>query len=1763
MSPIAKSKSVGRKFLPVGSSPPLGEGGDRSSVYEDPFEDSFDLDTLFQGSSGFVNYVRAFSSKLGLGGDFKRLSPLLDIVFLIDDLTIADLTTTRGRVHLALVITRWLRDGSGLSKLIASQLSTFWDSTWTKTSVVHPQAGITEKVASAIGSNSQLLYQLLRVGALFAVGTLAPQLLGKKTQITKMLQLAMAGSLLTAPKDLFEAVMQTFSGIAARLMCPNDMRTTLSTADIDLAHLTQHLSGACTGHVLNSEFADIDHFKEMARTTLDTFHRLRSDCTVDTSPALILHISRQHAKALDVVAKIAGNHGRKSRIQPLGIMLWGSPGCGKSFIHEEHMNCVSIVNTGSIPRDGTVAGQSGGDKYMSQITQATEHLTLDDVCSAADGSGQEQMMHQCPSTYLLTMVSTMPFAPVKADVGSKGTLFPHLQGVYLTANASNRHMDIGKMNDSIAVARRLIMIEMVLDPAFATDGKLDNLKVTAYNQEHGLPDTLAGPFWKMSICKYNVEKAMQIAKDIKTQKTGYGEHLWEPISLTVDGQLTLCKDLPYLQHMRAFHVYCENYFHNSNEWVELGQRTRERPITCCSKRTGGTGSQYHTLDCDGSCHLDEVSPQCGEVCSAVLTGLLWFPYYCVTITLTSFFWYSLFNAIIWECRVFYASFIVAPIPTLKWSAIKVAMRLVHWANIRFPAQVFRVMESIVMYNIAEWPVHHHHALEGFVGRRVEPTWASRFGAFLVRATPGGRQPIMHQIAAAHIMGHNRVWLSELGPMGRKITKGIFAGISLAALLKAVKILVHLHRAYAPQGAEFSKPAEVERESTSAFPSSMFSHKNTTWNVPSLTNPHDNVSDVVKSSSLTNSFDFVSFRRGVLRVQGFKDGVAVTRSRFAFFLPVAAGPTNMFCMGLSPAHIFTNEGEPDTYHIDGRVLDSQRFTCKVAAHLVLKGTDATSVTDVFDENLPGAAGLSDAAFFPLIGVGGTKSMIDRFIKAPPTQTYKTAVHVTPVIESAVISWDTVVTSTSTRKTIISNLGGMASRRLSIPQTYDYTSDVIMGSRPGRIGECGNPVLCSTTGAIIGIHTCGSDGYTGVTVITTGVVHKAYAWLSDKFALKDMVTVQAGNIPTVIEPNWVGDHCEKLAGKTQFGFGQVHPSHGLLKIPLDALAADVILAATDGVLNTKHTTNYKVSPFVNSAQLHISDVEEIMATLHIPKHNPWEDMNLMTEQTFTKVQVGDYATSMVAFDSLNKFHIRAMARVVWTVDSTNQHVFRSMHPFFSEDFVDDMVAGRLPREGTLLEIKPGPLAQVLSGFSGTGGGSINVNTSCGYGLPGKKSRYMERVFLDPEVLEYAQRTISSLCPIEFKNDEAGIEAEQLYHECDAKVRSGMSLGTIFVVFLKDEVRKISKKRRTISCGSMILVLLMRKYFHPLIGIMASDAPSFGTCVGMDACGTDWERIYENVTSSSGSFDGDYKAFDKRLSGFSTSASFFVLRNMASCLGYSKHDLTAMSALSVDIVNPRYNIAGAVVQVGHSNPSGHMLTTWLNCMANNWIIRYCFFAGYHDHVKRVVTTQGDMVRVRDPDVMQTVKYEDYASAVTYGDDLLVSCTERVPYFNQVSMAKYCSELSLDFTSADKTLLLTEYVPDHKLTLLNRSFVPYHLGTRCVMVLAPLAVNSILKPLVFGEFSQGVIEQTATNIQSAVREFFQHGPIVYETRLRELKAFASECQQTRLISKGKASTTEAVLDCMDFDDFPSWEMLALERINSSGKHVLTLEEVHRLVSR
>jgi hypothetical protein len=474
----------------------------------------------------------------------------------------------------------------------------------------------------------------------------------------------------------------------------------------------------------------------------------------------------------------------------------------------------------------------------------------------------------------------------------------------------------------------------------------------------------------------------------------------------------------------------------------------------------------------------------------------------------------------------------------------------------------------------------------------------------------------------------------------------------------------------------------------------------------------------------------------------------------------------------------------------------------------------------------------------------------------------------------------------------------------------------------------------------------------------------------------------------------------------------------------------------------------------------------------------------------------------------------------------------------------------------------LAQVLSGFSGTGGGAINLTTSCGYGLSGKKSKYMERVFLDPEVLAYAQRTISSLCPIEFKNDEHGIEAEELYHECDAKVRSGMSLGTVFVVFLKDEVRKIDKKRRTIACGSMILVLLMRKYYHPLIGLMSSSATSFGACVGMDACSSDWDLIYDNIAASSGSFDGDYKAFDKKLSGFSTSASFFVLRNMASCLGYSKQDLTAMSALSVDIINPRYNVAGAVVQVGHSNPSGHMLTTWLNCMANNWIIRYCFYAGYHDHVTKVVTHQGDMVRVRDPGVMRRVKFEDYACAVTYGDDLLISCHERVPYFNQVAMAKHCRELSLDFTSADKTLFLTPYVAPDKLTLLNRSFVPYYLGNQLVMVLAPLAVTSILKPLVFGEYSQGVVEQTAVNIQSAVREFFQHGPVVYKNRLRELEAFATECYVTRTISKGLSTTTESVMDCMDFGDFPSWESLALERVNASGKTVITFEEAHRLTT-
>jgi len=1781
MSPIAKSKSVDWKF-PCECAPPSGGGSNVSGVCEDPFEESFDLDALFQGSRGFVDYVSTFSSKFSLCGvGLKAISPLLDVVFVIDDLySIDDLTTFRGRCRLAIVVTRWLRDGSGLSKIIASQLCSFWDAAWTKSPVV-PQSGVTEKVASSIGAHTELLYQMLRVGALFAVGTLAPQLLGRKTQIAKMLQLAVAGSLLSAPKDLFEAVMQTFSGVAAKLMCPPDTRAILTSADLDLDHLTQNVGKACTGHVLHSKFSTVDEFKALARSTLEVYHKLRTECTVDTSPSLILHYNRQHARALDVVTRISGNQGKVARIQPLGIVLFGSPGCGKSFVVEEHMNCVSIVNTGSVPRDGTVAAQAAADKYQSQISQATEHLTLDDVCSSSEGTGQELMMHQCPSPHLLTMLSTAPFAPVKADLPSKGTLFPHLQGIYMTANEANRHLDISKMNDSIAVARRLMMIEMKLDPAFATDGKLDNLKVSAFNLSRGLPDTLAGPFWKVTMSRYNVVDAMKKANSFPGKKTGYSPELWEPLQLEVDGNIVICKDLPYLEHMRAFQVYCERYFLNSNEWVALGNRTRDRPIAPCSMHDGLHGGQYHIAGCDGRC-VAPIVPQAATVPPDFYTfkwqtiplGFVqgtveWLPCYAKI---------AIFLAIIWRIMTPMEDFFRhcryrngGPRQAFRWLFVRSALFCVRWFNVRFPVFTYRIMEAIVIYHNPNWPPRYNmsqHAMRAppyHYGLNILTNFpvslATRIGVALARITPVVRTPWLKYQSARYLMGYDRVWYQHLSPMHRKITQGVFAGISLAALFKAIKLLIHLKRAYHPQGAEFSKEAQEERAVTSAFPSSMFSMRNSSWNTPDLTNPHDNVSCVVSSSSLANSFDFMSLRRGVLRVQGFKDGVACTKSRFSFFLPVSSGPTSLFCMALSPSHIFTNDGDPDCYHLDGRVLESQRFTCVISAEHVLKGTDVLESSDVFDNVMPGSVAYSDCAFFPITGIGGTKSMIDRFIKAPPTAPYKTAVHVTPVIDGP-ISWDAVSRSTSTRKTIISNLKCVPTQQLQILDTYKYSSDVFMGSRPGRVGECGNPVLCSTTGAIIGIHTCGSNGYTGVTIITSALVHKAYAWLSDKFALKDMVTVQAGVVPIVIEPTWVGDHCEKLAGKTQFGHAEVHPSHGLLKIPFDALAADVILAATDGVVNTTHTTNFKASPFVASAKLHVSDVEDIMQRLHIPRHNPWEDMNLMMEQTFTKVSVGDHATSMIAFDSLNKHHIRAMARVVYEVDAKNRGAFRDMHAFFSEAFVDDMIAGRLPREGTLLALKPGPLAQVLSGFSGTGGGSINVTTSCGYGLSGKKSRYMERVFLDPEVLAYAERTISSLCPIEFKNDEYGIEAEELYYECDAKVRSGMSLGTVFVVFLKDEVRKIDKKRRTIACGSMILVLLMRKYYHPLIGLMASDATSFGACVGMDACSSDWDLIYDNIASTSGSFDGDYKAFDKKLSGFSTSASFFVLRNMASCLGYSHQDLTAMSALSVDIINPRYNVAGAVIQVGHSNPSGHMLTTWLNCMANNWIIRYCFFAGYHDHVCRVVTHQGDMVRVRDIGVMRRVKFEDYACAVTYGDDLLVSCHERVPYFNQVAMAKYCRELSLDFTSADKTLFLTPYVAPDKLTLLNRSFVPYYLGTRLVMVLAPLAVTSILKPLVFGEYSQGVVEQTAVNIQSAVREFFQHGPDVYADRIRELKAFASDCILTRTISKGNSTTTESVMDCLDFSDFPSWETLALERINTSGKMVVTFEDVHRLTS-
>jgi len=401
----------------------------------------------------------------------------------------------------------------------------------------------------------------------------------------------------------------------------------------------------------------------------------------------------------------------------------------------------------------------------------------------------------------------------------------------------------------------------------------------------------------------------------------------------------------------------------------------------------------------------------------------------------------------------------------------------------------------------------------------------------------------------------------------------------------------------------------------------------------------------------------------------------------------------------------------------------------------------------------------------------------------------------------------------------------------------------------------------------------------------------------------------------------------------------------------------------------------------------------------------------------------------------------------------------------------VIDRLEARG-VTELRPVPLAVAVNGdpedFYTR---PVKPSTSGGFPYPGKKSKHMRD------------------CCLPFKEDAKEFTQdinEQVLEQLMAYERGEDAL-PLLGAQLKDEARSHAKnkdRKTRVFCMSPVESTLVNKMFlSPFYTIMVEFCEEFCAAIGINMQSTDVTDLVNRMTMFSDKFmEGDYKGYDTSMPYDIGLAGNSVVYNVLKHFGYNDRELTFVKGILSDNLYPILVMRGVIFAAPGLQASGKYATAEDNSLRGLLLLVYAFIEECTDfgalHSERSRT--------------QKFKPEDFFSLVLpviYGDDMVAAVkSELQKYFNNVTYQKFCREVyGLDFTNAQKTMEMSEFLTWDKTSFLKRSFI---FREDIGQWVAPIEKTSIMKSLCYFLPSRCVNtrDQLIDICVSAAREMFFH---------------------------------------------------------------------------
>lgn len=428
----------------------------------------------------------------------------------------------------------------------------------------------------------------------------------------------------------------------------------------------------------------------------------------------------------------------------------------------------------------------------------------------------------------------------------------------------------------------------------------------------------------------------------------------------------------------------------------------------------------------------------------------------------------------------------------------------------------------------------------------------------------------------------------------------------------------------------------------------------------------------------------------------------------------------------------------------------------------------------------------------------------------------------------------------------------------------------------------------------------------------------------------------------------------------------------------------------------------------------------------------------------------------------------------------------------------------------DIAPLPDIYAINGLDGVAGlDKIDRNTSMGLPVRGAKKKKMFQ-------LDILVEGVTD--PWDF-TEESGVydEVERLR----LAYLGGRRGYLLFSATEKDEPTKFTKDKRRIFAGCPVAgVILIRKYFLPILRFIQRNWLDTGSAVGINAHGFDWDRFYHRLIKYGEDriVAGDYSSFDKRVTSEITLRSAHIFLHIAERCGYSEEDLIIMRGLVTDMVYPIYDWQGAFICMLNSMPSGVPITVHFNNFNNRLYMRYAHYAEYVDRGYDACSVH-----------MMAPSFEDVTSCFTYGDDNIMSISPEEPYLNHTVMQNQLEKIGVKYTMADKESKSKPFIHVSQSDFLKRGFYRHENG----YITAPLDKDSILKSLhnFMKRKNSDVLPEdiAAASIYSAMLEFYQHGFDEFHWWREKLTQVADETEVQGMEEK-------TLLSFFPNNELPNW---------------------------